>query len=413
MGSSPVKLSMIGSIRTKEKCPKCGGKFLGTPLSCPDCLTTPKKFFIDLYIKEVGRVKLYSDRQGNALSSWEHVERCLVGIRYEIDQKIFDPTKYVKAEAALYRFEALIEKWHTDKSKEVEKNNLAESYTIELRRYIDRFYLPFFKAKDVREVKTATVKDFYRQLPSGLSLKYIKNILDALRNFFTEIREERLIPEMPIFPKVTLDRKTPKWIDRETQSTLLEKIPARYKPIFAFLAFQGVRPGEGMALKVKDLNFETETVTINRTFSRKKLRDRVKSKVVRPRALNPVLAPMLKTLCAGKLPDAFVFTNAYGRPYSETTLRKVWHKVRGKLEVNLYQATRHSFATNMLIGGADIAIISKLLGHTDLKTTMVYTHADIMAQKVALKKQAEFLRLASSSTVSPVCPQGVVEKKKA
>src|SRR3972149_2997453 len=116
--SSPQDLRMDGKIRTKEKCPKCGGKFSGEPLSCPDCLTHPKKYYIVVYARNYGTIKLYSDQAGEALCSWEKAERVLTGIRNELDQKKFDPTKYAKKELRNFLFETQIDKWYQDKLAE-------------------------------------------------------------------------------------------------------------------------------------------------------------------------------------------------------------------------------------------------------------------------------------------------------
>jgi hypothetical protein len=84
---------MKGTIRTKEKCPKCGGKFEGQPLECQNCLTQPRRYFIDLYWQK--QIKLYLGRDGVALDSWLRAERLLTAIRHEIDLGIFDPKDYV------------------------------------------------------------------------------------------------------------------------------------------------------------------------------------------------------------------------------------------------------------------------------------------------------------------------------
>jgi site-specific recombinase XerD len=107
---------------------------------------------------------------------------------------------------------------------------------------------------------------------------------------------------------------------------------------------------------------------------------------------------MLRELCEDKHPDAFVFVNPNtDRPFTEDILWDRWEEARKKtgLDMTLYQATRHSFASNLLKSGVDRVTISKLLGHTDIKTTSVYAHADLDSQKVAFRKQGKVIDLNS------------------
>lgn len=396
---SDTGLCMKGCIRTKEKCPRCGGKFGGTPLHCPTCLTTPQKYCIDIYEKV--RLRIYSDKQGHPLDSYEKANRVLTTIRYEIDQHIFDYTKYRKEDLKNFLFENRIEAWLQDKLKEVEKENLASSYTNKLKCYIEQYYLPFFRGMDIREIRTRHVQEFYTQLPSRLSLKYMKNILNALENFFNTLVRFEYITHRPSFPVITVDRTAPKWIDLETQLKFLEGIPEGDRPIFEFLALQGVRPGEARALKVKDFNFKEGSFTVSRTYSNRRIRERVKGKVVTPRLINPALAPMLQELCKDKHPEAFVFISPRtGKPYSEDALFRIWDETRTTvgIDVTLYEATRHSVASIAASSGVSILAIKDVLNHSDVRTTLKYAHTNLESQKAVFQKKAD---------VVSICPQTV------
>lgn len=388
-------LSMAGKIRTKEKCPKCGGAFTGQPIACALCLTTPRRFFIDLYVTGHGRIKLYSDKSGNPLDSYARASRVIEHIRYEIDQHIFDPTRYAREDLINFLFETRIEAWFKNKENEKDKGNLAESYTRSLRLYKDDYYLPRLKGMDVREIRTYHIQQFYEQIPDSKSLKFIKNIMDALHNFFKWLKRLDFIDDVPSFPIITIDRKTPRWIDRATQISIINEMPKLDRPLFLFLAFQGVRPGEAVALKVKDVDIENERFIITRTISNHKIRERVKSKVVKPRAINPLIIGMLQERCAGKHPEAFVFTWKGARPYTYNRALEIWNTARDKkkVDVSLYEGTRHSLASNLLKDGAALKAISDILGHTDIKTTLKYAHGDIDGQRIAFKRQPEIIAL--------------------
>ena len=395
-------LSMAGKIRTKEKCPKCQGKFQGESLECPTCLTTPKRYFIDLYEKGYGRLKVYSDKQGYPLASHMKAARVLEAIRYELDQHIFDPTKYSRTDLRNFFFETRVEAWYEDKKAEVEKGNISEGHLKNIRCSIDKRCLPFFKCKDVREIRSFHIQEFYKSLPSDLSLGHIKNIMAILDNFFHSLYRFEFIDRKPTFPVIMPHQKAPKWIDADTQMEILNRIPERDRPIFTFLAFQGVRPGEVVALKVKDIDFKMGYLTIARTFSSGKVRERVKSKIQKPRLINPALVDLLSDHCKDKHPEAFVFINRWGRAYSKNYMFQIWDAARGDLDITLYQATRHSVASIAACHGAPLTAIKDVLGHTDIRTTMVYAHTNLESQKVVfMPPTAEKI----IKFVSPDCPQ--------
>ncbi len=245
-----------------------------------------------------------------------------------MDDHTFDPTRYCKADSKVFLFETRVEAWYRSKQAEVDKGNLSP-------RYIDNFYLPFFKDMDVRDIKTFHIQGFYEWLPSDRSLKYLKNVIDALENLFNTLIMLDYISQKPSFPSIVLDRKAPRWVDRSSQLNILQAIPEKDRPIFTFLAFQGIGPGEARALKVKDLDPESGVMLISGTFSGSSniLRERVKGKVVRPRAMNPILIPVLKEQVRNKHPEAWVFTNPRtGTFYSESAIKRIWQKVKEKLD---------------------------------------------------------------------------------
>ena len=391
-------LTMKGKIRTKEVCPKCDSKFsLSNKIGfvCSKCLTFPKKYFVDLYEKGYGRLKVYSDKQGHSLDSHQRAARVLEAIRYEIDQHSFDPSKYISGDLKNFLFERRVCKWYQSKLKEVEKGNLAGSYTRKIKCYIDMYYMPFFKALDVRDIRTYHIDQFYEQLPNK-SLKYLKNILSALENFFNNQKRLDYITEKPAFPVITLDQKSPKWIDHRTQQKILKLIPREDSPIFEVLSLQGIRPGEARSLKVKDINFCNSTLVISRTFSDDKIRERVKSKIIKPRLINPDLISLLRTECKDKHPESFVFLNPRThKPYTKAVLSRVWRRAIKKagVKITLYEATRHSLASIAASEGAPLQAIQDVLGHADIRTTLKYAHADLNSQKVVFKKRGKIVPL--------------------
>jgi site-specific recombinase XerD len=101
------------------------------------------------------------------------------------------------------------------------------------------------------------------------------------------------------------------------------------------------------------------------------------------------------------LPEAFLFINSTtGKCYSEKKLRKVWKQVRGKAGISsglrLYDASRHSFASQLINSGVSLFTVSKLLGHSSTKMTERYSHANLDSLRTVLSN----ISLQKKETVS-------------
>jgi integrase len=381
---------MKGQIRTKQKCPVCQKAFSHIPkigMICSEHKTTPSRFFVDVMWKGQ-RIKVYSHKSGRVLDSYQIAHETLEHIRYEIRNHQFDPSKYVLADIKKYLFETVIKEFYRDKQIAESKGNISPSYLDSLKNYIDNYYLNFFSRKDVREIRALDIKDFYNQLPQRKE-KTLKNVVNALQHFFNYIYGLEIIDRVPAFPIIRVSESVPNWISVDDQVKILNKIPGIHKPIFTFILFQGCRPSEARALKWKDLNFQDRIVIIRRTFSKNKLVERTKGRNVKPRMIHPYAYEVLKCLQRG-LPEAFVFTGKNGTPYlSKRTLENIFVHARKAAGINitLYAAGRHSVATNAAMAGVDARIIRDYLGHADIRTTEIYTHLDVMAQKQIFEKQ--------------------------
>ncbi|HEX5040889.1 MAG TPA: tyrosine recombinase XerC [Candidatus Limnocylindria bacterium] len=93
-------------------------------------------------------------------------------------------------------------------------------------------------------------------------------------------------------------------------------------------------------------------------------------------------------LTAGGADEGAAFVNAYGRPLSVRGARLVvdrWVTAAGGPHAASPHTLRHSFATHMLEGGADLRVVQELLGHANLQTTQVYTHLSDAALRAAYR----------------------------
>lgn len=371
-------------IYPKGTCPKCGKgfKFNAAKLTfrCSKHLIEAKRFIISVNFKGE-RIRRATTLEGKTLETFAQAHALLKQAQGEMEAKRFDPEKWKSKKKIDYRFNVLIWTWYGEKEALMDQGKRAPGYVPKLKTYI-AYYEAFYHDTDVREVFNC--KDFVNNLPSRLSPKYQKNIMDGLKGFFKWLREDRYIQEVPRFPVLDIPEHEPVTISKETQYGILECIPEEHKPLFTWLFYQGCRPGETRALKWDCI--AGDVVTYKRTFSADTLVEHTKTKNIRH---NLIFSETLVALPQKGLPDAFVFTHGKNvkRHYSEAYATRIYNKALAAfneqhgtdLHVELYEATKHSFGTQM-VNESEIPLdmLQEWFGHTKADMTKKYAKLKIV-----------------------------------
>jgi integrase len=364
-------------IRTKEKCPVCSKPFQHIQrigFVCPVHKTQPSRYFVDVYYQK--QFKIYSHKNGRVLDSYQLAIETLDVIKHEIRTHSFDPSKWVAGDIKKFLFENIIEKWIELKEKE----GIA---TIHKHKQFNRDYYSHFTGQDVRDIRTGHIHEFYSQLKTTISNKTKKNILAALHAFFNWLLTMEYIEKMPGFPKIENKQHNWQWLDEQTQADILLAIPTEDRHIFSFLALHGCRISEARALKIKDIDFRHKSIAIRRTYTGKacnEIKETTKTNKTRVIPINPYFEETVKQLCHNRFGEDFVFVNPRTKkPYAMPTIQEIWQKARKTAGINItaYEGLRHSFASQRICQGADLYLISKILGHTDIRTTQIYAHTNL------------------------------------
>lgn len=382
-------LCMIGTIRTKDKCPVCNKSFENIAdklLICKEHYTIPTRYFIDLYWNGKQR-KIYSDNDGQVLNNYEIANRVLTEIRQRIKKHRFDPADYVKKNYQALQFPDYIRKW-VYRYREMYKRGEVSKITYTSKKYYsESLFIPFFKNYDIRDIRTGDIDDFCFSLSKNLSKETKKDIIKIIKTLFRYAKKRRDIKELPDFPEIKTNEKKVNWIDEQTQEIILYHISDQHKPIFLFMFKQGVRPGEARALKYEDIDRKARTVTIHRTFSDNDYKEYTKTGRIR---VLPLDDDVYNMLCSRDAITGFVFTHHDGKPYlTNNGIRKVWNralKKAGMKHITMYNGTRHSFASQAVNRGVPLNLIQDFLGHTTQRMTRRYAHIDIEGLRLVLKK---------------------------
>ncbi len=395
---------VIRPVSRNRKCPTCNKPFehlnkLG--YICVECHTTPKKFRIDIHWKGE-RLGICSDKQGQALDSYQRAVNLHSFINQEIEDRTFEPSKFVRSKVEEFWVKNIINKFHEDKKKVIAPSNLL-SYNKHVERHKD-----FWKKTDVREIRRIDLRQYVEWLEQTQDIKpkTIKNTLDNFKTFMNWCKNElEIITVVPSFPDIDIPEYKHTWFESDEQVDILELVDPNDRPIIAFLMLHGCRPGEARALKVKDVDVKKGKITIQSTFSDKVLRDKRKGKKSKPVAIpiHPEMYNYIKDRVESSLPEVFIFVNPRnGKHYTKSSFRRVWDKVREKgnfpQNIRCYDATRHSFGSILANQGESIYKISKLMGHSSIKMTEKYTHSDVNSlrntlSKVSLKKEAKVVKI--------------------
>ena len=265
----------------------------------------------------------------------------------------------------------------------------VRNYTMDLignyARGAEKGFFQFLRAKQVSsldKVDKQVMRDYMSWLMSqGVVKSSIARKLSAIRSFYRYLVREQMVSANPLekasSPK--LDRRLPSFLTIEETVRLLEA-PDCSKPqglrdraLLELLYAAGLRVSELESLNLEQLNMETNEIRVWGKGSKERM---VLIGEPAAHALDNYLVHSRPALLARQKANA-VFLNQYGGRLPARRIQKILDKCAQKagLEKKVHpHVLRHTFATHLLDGGADLRVVQELLGHAQLATTQVYTH---------------------------------------
>jgi len=266
--------------------------------------------------------------------------------------------------------------------------NTTESYYLDLKYYIE--YIVFDKnIKSIGKINSSIVKSYIKTITkfeykNNYSNSSINRKISSLKSFhkYLFINKKSMLNTTNLFKSVKQKRRIPLTLNFEEINVILNKInikksnSLRDKCIISTLYSSGLRVSELLSLSLTNINLDDDVIRV--IGKGKKERIVPLGKKSKNDLLNYIENERPK-LARKKNSKGYLFLSNRGNALSRKT---TWNIVSKHSKMcfpnkNISPHTfRHSFASHLLEGGADLRVVQELLGHSSISTTQIYTHVD-------------------------------------
>lgn len=239
-------------------------------------------------------------------------------------------------------------------------NKLSEE--LRLRKY----------SKQTEKAYLSIIGNFIRSelAPREFLLRYsdksrssIRSVYFSLKFFYENVLRQRFDEQIPLAKNKI---KLPVVLNKDEMNRMLEStLNLKHRLILMFLYYTGIRLNEVINLKWEDIDFQRSVLHL-------KVAKGERERVV---FLHDNLKSFIEYFNIKK--EGMIFLSNFEKKYDKRTIQSMVKSAAKRAGISKRvtpHTLRHSFATHLLEGGADIRHIQKLLGHANLQTTQIYTH---------------------------------------
>lgn len=257
-------------------------------------------------------------------------------------------------------------------------NNSIKSYGYEMKDYIS--FLEENKINDTKNITKEVITDFLKHCYNrNEDSKTVAHKLTTIKNFHNYLEKEENETNNPSEfidrPKTTKTLPhslTIEEVDRLLDIELNTPFDYRNKAMLELMYGSGLRVSELISLTLYDIDFNNDIIRIKGKGSKERI---VPINDLEKYYLNEYLDK--RHLLLKKNQSDYLFLNSRGTGISRQGFFKNLKEILKEKGLNSEispHSLRHSFATHLLNGGADLRSIQMLLGHSDIATTRIYTH---------------------------------------
>ena len=252
----------------------------------------------------------------------------------------------------------------------------AKNYRYDLNKFVS--FLEEEGIKSFKELNQKTVLNYLKSI-KDMNPKSVSRNITSINNLFIFLLKEKKVKSNPceFIDRPKLKKSLPDTLSFEEVSNLLDiplltKYDYRNKAMLEILYGSGLRISELISLTLRDVDMENDIIRCIGKGSKERI---VPINDYEKHFLNLYLEHRSFFLINGD--NDYLFLNNHGKKMTRQGFLKNLKKilVEKNISKNVTPHTlRHSFASHMLSGGADLRSIQMLLGHSDISTTKIYTH---------------------------------------
>ncbi|MFA5557817.1 MAG: tyrosine-type recombinase/integrase, partial [Flavobacteriaceae bacterium] len=250
--------------------------------------------------------------------------------------------------------------------------NTIRCYTTEFSQL-----LKTLKSYPVNQLSTDKLRGYFLYCINTLKLSenMIHSRMNAIKFYFEQVlNNEKFFMDIPRPKKPSL---LPKALSTHDIKKMLGTIDNQKHELLLKMTYgMGLRVSELVNLKITDIDSKRMQVLISQSKGKK---DRYVN-------LPKSVLDLLRKYYLQYKPKYYLFEGQYGGQYSVRSVQAVFKKAMQKAKINKkigVHSLRHSYATHLIEQGTDIRFVQELLGHKEIKTTMIYTGlTDITKRKI-------------------------------
>lgn len=260
--------------------------------------------------------------------------------------------------------EVILKTFQTKLNTQRYAKNTIKSYMD----YASLFLKHLNEYPSLKDVPVIAIESFINEKvqKEQISVSYQKGLVGAIKKLY-ELTLNQKVQLDYLYPKRSFS-KLPKFFSKEEIRQLLDSTNnIKHRAILMTIYSCGLRLSELLNLKIKDIRSSEKIIRINQSKGNK---DRIVS-------LPDKLLDILRDYYLVYKPTNYLFEGEKGNRYSERSVQLVLKKSLANAKIKTegtVHTLRHSYATHLIQSGIDVRIVQELLGHENIKTTMIYTH---------------------------------------